>query len=82
VTVAAPPPAAAARLPRKLDLGARGSDGVAMPDRRERKRRVAAPRMSYTTRVHMKRRFAAIDFRFLAAVIALAIAAVLIVRYF
>lgn len=53
-----------------------------MPERREKKRRVAAPRMSYTTKVHMKRRFAAIDFRFLAAVVALAIAAFLIVRFF
>ena len=53
-----------------------------MPDRRDKKRRAVTPRMSYTTRVHMKRRLAAIDYRFLAAVIALAVAAVLIIRYF
>jgi hypothetical protein len=38
--------------------------------------------MSYTTKVHMRRRLAAIDFRFIAAVVALGIAAVLIIRYF
>jgi len=53
-----------------------------MPDRRDKKRRPAAPRMSYTTKVHMRRRLASIDFRFIGAVVALAIAAVLIIRYF
>jgi hypothetical protein len=38
--------------------------------------------MSYTTKVHLKRRLASIDYRFIAAVIALVVAAVLIIRYF
>ena len=53
-----------------------------MPKDRDRKRRFGAPRLSYTTKVHMRRRVAAIDFGFLAAVVALVIAAFLIIRYF
>lgn len=53
-----------------------------MADPKDRKRRAAAPRMSYTTKVHMKRRIASIDFMFLAAVVALIVAAFLILRYF
>ncbi len=53
-----------------------------MPNRKDKKRRPAAPRMSYTTKVHLRRRLAAIDFRFIAAVIALVAAFVLIIRYF
>ena len=52
-----------------------------MPGRRNRRRRVAAPRMSYTTKVHLKRRLSAIDYKFALAVIALVAAAALIVRY-
>lgn len=66
----------------KLDAKARRREGKAMPDLPEKKRRVPAPRLSYTTRVHMKRRLASIDFRFLAAVVALIIAAFLVIRYF
>lgn len=66
---------------RGLDLARRRRDESPMPDRRDKKRRPAAPRMSYTTKVHMRRRLAAIDFRFIAAVIALIVAALLIVRY-
>jgi hypothetical protein len=53
-----------------------------MLNRRDKKRRPAAPRISYTTKVHMRRRFAAIDFRFIAAVIALAAVFVLMILYF
>jgi hypothetical protein len=38
--------------------------------------------MSYTTKVHMRRRLASIDYGFIAAVVALVVAAVLIIRYF
>jgi hypothetical protein len=53
-----------------------------MPERPRKKRRVPTPRISYSSKVHMKRRLAAIDFRFLAAVAALVVAAFLIIRYF
>lgn len=70
------------RGPQNLTRRPGGAMGNAMPDRPEKKKRVPAPRMSYTTRVHMKRRLASIDFRFLAAVVALIVAAYLIIRYF
>jgi hypothetical protein len=38
--------------------------------------------MSYTTKVHLRRRFEAIDFRFLAAILALGAALFLTIRYF
>jgi hypothetical protein len=43
---------------------------------------MAAPKLSYTTKVHLRRRIAAIDFRFLAAVTALGLAVAATVRYF
>lgn len=52
-----------------------------MPSSSERKGRFAGLRPSYTTRVHLKRRLGAIDFRFLAAAAALAVATAGIVRY-
>lgn len=52
-----------------------------MSNRRERKSRLAAPRLSYTTRVHLKRRLTSIDYRFIAAVIALVIATLVVIRY-
>ena len=44
--------------------------------------RLAPPKLSYTTRVHLKRRARAIDYRFLAAVAALAAVTAGIVRMF
>ena len=38
-------------------------------------------RIDYSTRMHLKRRARAFDYRFLLAVIALAVAALLAVRY-
>lgn len=52
-----------------------------MPSRRETKRRLPAPRLSYSTKVHLKRRLASIDYRFVGAVAALAAATFGIVRY-
>lgn len=40
------------------------------------------PRLSYTRKVHLKRRIEAIDFKFLAATAALAATAVAITRFF
>jgi hypothetical protein len=40
-----------------------------------------APRISYSTRVHLKRRLRAVDYKFLAAIVALVALTLLIVRY-
>ncbi len=46
------------------------------------RRRLAPPKLTYTTRVHLKRRARAIDYRFIAAVVALAAVTAGIVRMF
>jgi hypothetical protein len=48
---------------------------------RNPKNKPSLPRLSYTSRVHLKRRIEAIDFKFLAAVAALAAATWAIIRY-
>ena len=40
-----------------------------------------APRISYTTRMHLKRRLRAIDYKFLGAIVALVLLTVLVLRY-
>jgi hypothetical protein len=52
-----------------------------MSKRKESKQRLAAPLLSYTTRFHLKRRLASIDYRFAAAVIALIVATLVVIRY-
>jgi hypothetical protein len=52
-----------------------------MPDDRQDRPRTAAPRMSYTTRVHLKRRLRAIDYKFVAAIGALVLLTLLVIRY-
>lgn len=39
------------------------------------------PRISYSTRVHLKRRLRAIDYKFLGALAALALLMLLVLRY-
>lgn len=48
---------------------------------RDPSKKPSFPRLSYTSRVHMRRRIEAIDFKFLAAVVALAAATWAIIRY-
>jgi hypothetical protein len=52
-----------------------------MANDREDDPRPPTPRISYTTRTHLKRRLRAIDYRFLAALVALVVLTLLIVRY-
>lgn len=48
---------------------------------RDPSKKPSLPRLSYTSRIHLKRRIEAIDFKFLAAAIALAAATWAIIRY-
>jgi len=64
-----------------LDLAARGRAYEAMADNRDKGWRFGGPRLSYTTKVHLKRRARAIDYGFVAAVVAL-IAATVAIIYF
>jgi hypothetical protein len=54
---------------------------AAMPGPDEKSEAFRIPRPSYSTRVHLKRRLNAIDFRFIAAAAALAAVTVAITRY-
>ena len=64
----------------QLDVAVAPHEEPRMPSP-NRKKKPSLPRLSYTSRVHMKRRIEAIDFRFLAAVTALAAATWAIIRY-
>jgi hypothetical protein len=64
-----------------LTLGGDERKGPPMSRTKETKRRLAPPRMSYSSRVHLKRRLQSIDYRFLAAVAALALATAGAVRF-
>jgi hypothetical protein len=52
-----------------------------MPRDPEEQPPLRTPRISYSTRVHLKRRMRAIDYKFLAAIVALVLLTLLIVRY-
>ena len=52
-----------------------------MPRQPEERPRPPLPRISYSTRVHLKRRLRAIDYKFLAAIVALVLLTLIIVRY-
>jgi hypothetical protein len=65
-----------------LTSAGRAAKSRAMPSRNDKPGGVRIPRPSYTTRVHLKRRIEAIDFRFLAAVAALAAVTVAITRFY
>ncbi len=45
-------------------------------------RRLITRYLDYTTRLHLKARFRTFDYKFLAAIVALVIGIVLVVRYF
>ena len=69
-----------ATLP-KLDRAGFGGDESAMGTRRAQRRRLVVPRLSYTTRVHLKRRMRAIDVKFVVAVGLLVAATVGMLRF-
>jgi hypothetical protein len=65
-------------------LTSAGGDATSagMSSRNDKSGGIRIPRPSYTTRVHLKRRIAAIDFRFLAAIAALAAVTAAITRFY
>lgn len=65
----------------RLTWAPAGAHTNLMPDNKEKGWRLGAPRLSYTTKVHLKRRARAVDYGFVAAVIAL-IAATVAIIYF